>query len=172
MPVTYNLIASNVLSSSAASVTFSAIPSTYTDLVLRISTRVSRAVNDSHNCLMTFNNSTSADYSFRFVAGTGTTASSVGISNDIGVFVLSNGNSTTANTFSSNEIYIPNYASSTNKPSSVFDVVENNSATINAIMGKAGLRSNTAAITSIKLDADGHNYLAGSSFYLYGIKNS
>ena len=39
MPSTYTLISSNVLASSAASVTFSAIPSTYTDLVVRASIR-------------------------------------------------------------------------------------------------------------------------------------
>ena len=39
MATTYNLISSNVLSSSAASVTFSSIPAIYTDLVLRCSTR-------------------------------------------------------------------------------------------------------------------------------------
>jgi hypothetical protein len=37
MANTYTLIASNTLGASAASVTFSAIPSTYTDLVVRYS---------------------------------------------------------------------------------------------------------------------------------------
>ena len=36
---TYTLISSNVLASSAATVTFSSIPATYTDLVLRVSAR-------------------------------------------------------------------------------------------------------------------------------------
>ena len=43
---TYTLISSNVLSSSAASVTFSSIASTYTDLVLRVSARDDRAGSD------------------------------------------------------------------------------------------------------------------------------
>jgi hypothetical protein len=39
MANTYTLIESQVLGSSAASVTFSAIPATYTDLVLKFSSR-------------------------------------------------------------------------------------------------------------------------------------
>jgi len=43
MANTYTLINSNVLASSAASVTFSAIPATFTDLVIRASIRTDRA---------------------------------------------------------------------------------------------------------------------------------
>ena len=48
MPATYTLIASNTLSSAAASVTFSAIPATYTDLVLRYSARSDGASVDDY----------------------------------------------------------------------------------------------------------------------------
>ena len=43
MATTYTLITSQTLASSAASVTFSSIPSTYTDLVLRVSARTDNA---------------------------------------------------------------------------------------------------------------------------------
>ena len=51
---TYTLISSNVLGSSAASVTFSSIPATYTDLVLRVSARTDA----DDTSLITFNGTT------------------------------------------------------------------------------------------------------------------
>jgi hypothetical protein len=174
MANTYTLISSNVLASSAASVTFSAIPSTYTDLVLRISTRVDRAINGSHNCQLTVNGSATSDYSQTNLAEFGVTINSTRASAGTFITTASTGNSTTANTFSSNEFYFANYAGSTNKPLSVTDVVENNSSADfeSQIAARAGLRSNTAAITSITLNTNGYNYLTGSSFYLYGLKSS
>ena len=64
MANTYTLISSNVLGSSAASITFSAIPATYTDLVVRVTSRVDRSINGAHNCFLTVNGSTSSDYSY------------------------------------------------------------------------------------------------------------
>jgi hypothetical protein len=173
MANTYTLIASNVLGSSAASVTFSAIPATYTDLVLRYSARSSRT-SDLQNVYITFNASTSSDYSQTDVKDFGVTILSTRASNDAKVQSLVNGAPSTANTFSNNEIYIANYAGSTNKVFSVVDCCEANSTSdfTNARAAKAALRSNTAAITEIKLDATlgSSTFLSGSSFYLYGIK--
>ena len=78
MPATYTLIASNTLSSSAASVTFSAIPATYTDLVLRWSSRTDNAsVVDV--VLLEFNASGGTAYSTRRIIGTGSAAASTGL---------------------------------------------------------------------------------------------
>jgi hypothetical protein len=77
----------------------------------------------------------------------------------------------TTSTFGSTEIYIPNYASGNNKSASLEGVAENNSST-NAMQMTAGLRSNTAAITSIILQSYEGNFVADSTFYLYGIKSS
>ena len=174
MANTYQLIASNTLSSAAASVTLSSIPGTYTDLLLRITTRVDRAIVGAHNCRLTVNGSSTSDYSQTNLAEFGVTINSTRASAEAFITTPSTANSSTANTFSSNEFYFPNYAGSTSKTLSVFDVIENNSTANfeSQISVKAGLRSNTAAITSITLDTNGYNYLSGSSFFLYGIKNS
>ena len=74
MPVTYNLIASNTLSSSAASVTFSAIPGTYTDLLLRITGRGIYA--EKYSAAMIQPNANGYNTSSTYLEGTGTTASS------------------------------------------------------------------------------------------------
>jgi hypothetical protein len=170
MPSTYSLISSNVLSSSAASVTFSAIPSTYTDLVLRISTRVNYASVDG-NILIRFNGDTASNYSYTFIYGNGTTrVSSRGTSTTriIGASATE-GSSATSNTFASAELYIPSYLANQNKPVSLDSATENN-ATEAYRAANAGLWRNTAAITSIYLE--GGDFVSGSSFYLYGIKNS
>lgn len=174
MPATYTLIASNTLSSSAASVTFSAIPATYTDLVLRMSMRISTTGDSKDNFYVWFNGSSAASYSLTRVRGDGTTASSSrATAGTYSLTGLTDRAGATANTFGSAELYIPNYTASTNKPSSLTTVSENN-ATEAYIEGAAGLWSNTAAITSIGIygDYSGNQFVSGSSFFLYGIKNS
>lgn len=172
MPVTYQLISSNVLSTAAATVTFSAIPSTYTDLVIRASIRDTNSVNNDRNLQWRINGSTT-NYSQTEIMGSGSAATST---RRTGATFLSANRTipaalATANTFSSTEIYIPNYTVATNKPSSTFSAGEDN-ATAAYIMGVANLWSDTATITSITFVSDGPSYEAGSSFYLYGIKNS
>jgi hypothetical protein len=169
MPVTYQLISSNVLGSAAASVTFSSIPATYTDLVIRTSVRTDRSsAVDGINIGL---NNTSTNYSYTFLRGNGSAASS---SRDViySTFRNMDGASATSNTFASNEIYIPNYAGSTNKPFSVTGAQEDNQTTA-YIEAYAFLWSNTAAISSIVLSPYvGPNFVSGSSFYLYGISKS
>ena len=171
MPSTYTLISSNVLSSSAASVTFSAIPSTYTDLVLRVSARSDDA-STVRGFRLNFNGVSGTSYSETYLSGNGATASSVRDSSisysDLGVV---SGGSTTANTFGSVEIYIPNYAGATNKPLSGDSASEDNSTTAYR-RANAALFSNTSAISSVVATLNAGNFASGSSFYLYGIKNS
>jgi len=173
MPSTYTLISSNVLSSSAASVTFSAIPATFTDLVLRVSARSDQATHAS-DCSLTVNSITT--YGDTDLVGNSSTAASYLSLN--GTNVIYGGSisaaSSTASTFGSLELYIPSYLASANKPISGFTVGENNSSTANQanIVAIAGLVVSTAAITSVRLANAGGNFVSGSSFYLYGIKNS
>ena len=173
MPTTYTLINSSVLSSSALSVTFSSIPSTYTDLVLRISARMD-ASGSFASYYGIFVNSLTSGFSFTYLQGNGTTVSSARSTLDsIYPNVAPNTSGNTANIFTNDEIYIPNYTDAINKPISAHYVGENN--TTAAYTGViANLMSNTAAITSLRIDPDGitQNFVAGSSFYLYGIKNT
>ena len=81
----------------------------------------------------------------------------------------------TSNTFTSAEIFIPNYAGANFKQLIVESVSENNAAStyIDLIM-TAFLWRSTSAITSIALDnsTSGQAYVLGSTATLYGIKNS
>ena len=174
MPSTYTLISSNVLTSSATSVTFSAIPSTYTDLVIRASARDSQSGGTIYQSIQVeFNADASSIYSVTILRGNGSAAQSTrfsGLSYTIDS-AGTNSDSATANTFSNTEMYFPNYLSTTSKPYSEFAVAENN-ATLAGISTTADLYRNTSAITSLKLSTNGGSFLTDSSFYLYGIKNS
>lgn len=169
MATTYTLISSNVLTSSAASVTFSSIPATYTDLVLRISARNDGGGNLTY---IQFNSDTANNYSKTNIYGTGSVAGSDPSGASSYVYAMVNQSSQTASTFSSSELYIPSYQVSQNKPMSQFGATENN-ATAATMVAAAQLWRNTAAITSINLSAGGgFNFVSGSSFYLYGISNA
>lgn len=164
------LISSQTLTSSAASVTFSSIPSTYTDLVLRVSARSDESATIT-SIELEFN-ATASSYSFTRLRGNGSAASSSRASSQsqltVGTIPAA---SATSNTFGSIEIYLPAYTVSQNKALGSFNVGETN-ATAADIYTHAGLWSNTSAINQIILDLGGFNFVSGSSFYLYGIKNS
>lgn len=173
MANTYILISSSELNSTQTSVTFSSIPNTYTDLVVRISARSDRATTNNSIRLI-FNSSSAANYSYTGLIGSGSTASFGTTSlNTLANFGSTEGSSNTANTFSSHELYIPAYAGSLTKPFSSFNTVENNT-TAAEISTYANLWNNTSAISSITFTAAGTGvgFVSGSSFYLYGIKNS
>lgn len=171
MPVTYKKIASvTVGAGGATNIEFTNIESTYTDLILLASLRTNHTTVGVGGRL-TFNNSATG-YSERLLYGTGSVAASA---NNSGAYIIwsvdGNGTGSTANTFSNVEIYIPNYAGSTNKLISSNLIVENN-ATAATIYANAGLWSNTAAITSIKITADNGSYIQHSTATLYGISKS
>ena len=173
MASTYQLITSTTLGASATSVTLSSIPSTYTDLVVRISARTDRGTT-STGIRLTFNGSSAANYSYTYVLGNGSAASSSFTSNNtLATFGSANAATSTANTFSSHELYIPSYNASQNKPFSSFNAFENNT-TAAEVSAYANLWSNTSAISSITFTqaGSGTSFVTGSSFYLYGVKNS
>jgi hypothetical protein len=173
MPNTYTLISSTTLTTTTAFVNFSAIPSTFTDLTLRYAFRDADA-SSIGALFLTFNGNTSSVYSrtrLRADNSSPRVVESSRIANATTIAILGAANSATANTFSSNEIYIPNYASAANKTFSTFDVTSTNSATQADQSLLAGLFRSTTAISSIKLEGS-TNLIAGSSFYLYGISKS
>lgn len=174
MALTYTLISSNVLGSSATSVTFSSITSTYTDLVVLASIRTDRgSAIATDNIRLTLNGDSSTIYSSTGISGNGSTANSFRTSATAGSIVgAADASGATANTFASYELYLPNYTSTVNKQMSNLMMQENNLSEA-YIQNFATLYRNTSAISSITLTpVVGPNLIAGSSFYLYGIKNS
>lgn len=169
MATTYELIASTTLGSASAPVTFSSIPATYDDLCCIVSSRSANAV-ATIGLFVRFNGDTNAaNYSWRRLYGTG---SATGSDTNGNAPMIIPGDSATASTFGSIEIYVPNYAGAANKSLSATGVTENN-ATAAVIAATAGLWSSTSAITSLSLYVDSaQNFKTGSSFYLFGISKA
>lgn len=170
MANTYVAIATvTVGSGSTTSIEFSSIPSTYTDLLLKISARNSSG--GDQGIFIKFNNSTS-NRSHRYLASDGSSASS---SSGTDGYIGTISSSATASIFNNTEVYISNYAGSNNKSFSVDNVTENNAASPSYMNFVAGLWSNSSAITSINIyigSAGTINYSQYSTATLYGIKNS
>jgi hypothetical protein len=166
MPLNYVLINRQTVTTAVTSVTFSNIPQTgYTDLKVIVSGRFSSGAGFN---LIDFNGLSTANFSNRVLEGTGSSAVSF-VSGNTNFAGSLNGSGDTANTFSNEEIYIPNYAGNTFKSISFDAVMENNGTTAYTDAG-ALLWSNVAAITSIRLQTHtGAAYAVGSSFSLYGI---
>ena len=161
MTATYDLIASNVLTSSASSVTFSSIPATYRDLVLVMANAKNASATSS--CRMVLNATTSPDYQVINMRGSGSSASSSTRSTAYIDVLFSNFLSTTdVNTAI---IQIMDY-SATDKHKSV--LIRADSAGQGTEATAARFPS-TSAVNSIEINAAGSNFASGSTFYLYGI---
>ena len=169
MATTYQAIASIISTGTTATITFSSIPSTYTDLVIRTSAR-SASVSASDQINIVFNGDTATNYSMTQVYGNNsaaasfrTTSATQGRINYIDV------SGQTANTFGIGDIYIPNYANTTTKQVLGLSASESNDTTTSFIAGIGALYRGTSAISSITLQSAGSNYVSGSRFDLYGI---
>jgi hypothetical protein len=183
MANTYTLIQSvTVGSGGAATVSFSSIPQTYTDLVIVGSVRSTSTTSNtgeydpmayrfnattSGYTAITLQGSGSTALSASLTTGTGSAGGTYGRMNNSGI----NNSLSGTSMFSSFNWYIPNYAGSANKSWS-FEYVEERNTTTTFTELTAGLWSNTAAITEITLGLLVANYAQFSSFSLYGIKNS
>lgn len=169
MPVTYKKITTvTVTGATAASVEFTSIPATYTDVLVLASLRSNEAQIET-NATISFNGSGS-NKSARTLYGGGS-GSGVSYTYASEIYLWLSGGNSTASTFGNALIYIPNYAGSTNKSLSIDSVMENNATTSSMAM-TAGLWSNTAAITSITITCGGGSFVTNSTATLYGIKNS
>jgi hypothetical protein len=157
------LIESKTLGTAQASIEFTSVPQTFTDLLALISTR-----NSNGGATAIRFNSNSSGYSERLLYGNGSSAASANRSGSETVWLLSALNSSTANTFSNGQVYIPNYTGSTNKSFSMDSVNETNATGADQYLD-AALWSNTAAITNIQFFNPDGNFAIGTTISLYGV---
>jgi hypothetical protein len=172
MPVTHALIASSQSASNVSSVTFSSISSIYTDLKLVISARTNRAA-DEDSIGIAFNDGLSAtSWLLLFNQGSSLqagTSTALGYGNAFaGRIAAAN---TSASIFSNLELYIPNYSTSANKTFSTTGGVDPNGTPYSTLL--LSMRTLTSAISTILLvPGNGTEFVAQSSFHLYGIKKA
>jgi hypothetical protein len=149
-----------------ASVDFTNIPQTYTDLRVVMSVRSANASNFD-NPRISINGSTSGFTRRELYAESGSVGSESVADRIIGNCPAAN---VTASTFGSLEFYLPNYTSSNYKSWSSDSVTENNSTTISMWL-LAGLWSNTTAVSTITVSLQtSSNFAQHSTFTLYGVK--
>ena len=158
--ITYEPIATNTLSSTASSVTFSSISGSYTDLVLVSNGKMSAgsAVNNK----ITFNSDTTTNYSRTYVYGDGSTALSGRDSSqdNLGFIYWNSTNPSTT------IIQIQNYSNTTTYKTALARTSESGVA-----VAYVGLWRSTSAITNITITRGSTNdFASGSTFTLYGIK--
>jgi len=164
----------DVGSGGAATISFTGIAATFTDLILTLSCRNTGSGNSYIQLQM---NSVTSGYETRILRGesgvSSTTGTAVGL-NNIFWAGMTGGSNLTASTFTSVAIYIPNYAGSTAKTFSSDYSKETNDATYYENGIAAGSCSSTAAITSLtaSLFLSGATFAQYSSATLYGISNT
>ena len=163
---TYTLISSYEATGSVASITFSNIPQTYTDLVILHSLRSTRT-DGMADLIAEINGDTSA-ISRRRMYGDGSPSNT---GSDTGN-LLGNSNKFATGIFSSCKLYFANYTRTAYHNNWLSDgVVE--SAVAGDEVSKAFLSTiwaNNSAITQIRIfDNTGNNFIQYSTAYLYGI---
>jgi hypothetical protein len=169
MPGTYEPIATTTLGTAASNITFSSIPSTYTDLRLVF---VGYAGSGSFaNFRITFNSDNGGNYSRTTLGGNGGSPSSFSNTNqtyiDLGIANLS---------ISQPSMHIMDlfsYAGSTNKTILLNNGMEfNGGSYAGAVELLVGLWRSTSAINTIRIATSSNTYIAGTTATLYGIKNA
>lgn len=170
MASTYSFVAKYVVTAATEGPTILAFTSlgNYTDLILKISSRNNNP-STAGNILLYFNGSTSG-YTNIFIQGSGLGSPGSGaVARMVGDMDTSN---SASGIFNNIEVYIPNYLSALNKTFNAESVTEETGATAYSMLS-VNTRSNTEALTSIGIeDRSGYSYVQGTSFYLYGIKNT
>jgi len=159
MASTYTPIATTTLGSAVATYTFNSIPSTFTDLLLVANTN---QTSTSSGLSLQFNGDTGANYSFTYMQGNASAASSNRASN---VYSIDH-NYQNAGTWGQTYININNYSNTTTYKTTLSRASQANTL----VMSHTGLWRSTAAINSIKILVSAGNYDVNSTFTLYGIK--
>ena len=163
MPATYEPIATTTLGSASATITFSSIASSWTDL-----RAVLVGTADGVTVSLRFNSDTTSVYSYTRIKGDGSTASSSRFSNDNRLLLTSGtGLSSTIQLFTAD---IFSYAGSTFK--TALGTASQDENGTGDVVRTVGLWRNTSAITSVSLVAGAGSFNAGTTATLYGIKNA
>lgn len=165
MAATYEPIASQTLGSSTATVTFSSIPGTYTDLVL---VTWVKGVSSGGGLRVRLNDDSAQNYSTTYLEANGSSATSQRESSQPVI-----GTSWRADTDSTGHMWFATFFSYSN--TNVFKTVLGQSSKAGTSVDRTvSLWRSTSAITKITLAAGGsfpnYNLDTGSTFALYGIK--
>ena len=173
MPATYVNIASiTTVATQTSTITLSSIPQTYTDLMLLCSIRGDRQVNADPTNITLNGSAGGTDYSCTRLFASQSSPSATRSNNDSRILTpdIVPQNFMTGNVFCNFSIYLPNYTTSGTKSLCLQGGFTRSSGATANTTSLSGLVRTSSPVTSIVLSGNGYN--AGSTFYLYGIKNS
>lgn len=167
---TYTPIATTTLSSNTTTVTFSSIPTTYTDIVLQATMLQNGSATATNGFFQL--NSTTTGYSKTIMQGNGTTAiSSRNTNMDRGYYDMD----PSATNWAFHTYHFMNYANT----STYKTVLSHQNLPTVGVTVSVHLWQNTAAINSISVTASDNmgagsadQFVAGSTFTLYGIASA
>jgi len=167
--VTYEPLATTTLTGTQATIDFTSISGSYTDLVISIYCQNAATSTGTRTGLLKLNSDSGTNYSYTSINGDGSTAASSRASSQSGGIYYAEipraGNG--ANVFGFARISFFSYAGSTNKT-----IVSENSADLNGsgnVVRIVGLWRSTSAITSISLIGGSEGFTSGTRATLYGI---
>ena len=160
MPATYEPIASTTLGSAANSLSFTSIPSTFSDLILVGNWAANGVAGMEIRC----NSDSGTNYSMTWLLGNGSSASSSRAANNT---VLNSNIYGTTNGRVSAVVQFMSYANTSVNKTVLFA----GGAADQIVNRSVGLWRNTAAISSITISIfSSVNYASGSTFSLFGVK--
>jgi len=172
MAKTYEPISTQTVGTAVASVTFSSIPQTYTDIVFVSSTYYSASV----AMVVRFNNDSTSNYSYTVLGGStaapgngsysGRTTTQTS-TNLVGYYATTNSN---ANIFAPTVATFMNYSNTTTNKSLITRSFAYDNGDGKDVELFSGLYRSTSAITRVDLFPSSGNFAVGSTFTLYGIK--
>ena len=157
---TYVPIATQTLGSAVATVSFSSIPQTYTDLVLIC---IGFDTGGDANIPTQFNGDTATNYSGTYLLGNGSAASSGRISTATSTQIGRIG--TSSSNLGTTVAHFMNYSNT----STYKTIISRGGNTTGTVIAWAGLWRSTSAITSMSFTAGFTSFGIGSTFTLYGI---
>lgn len=166
MPKTYERIASTVLTSGTASVTFSSIPQTYTDIVLV--SQYSVGTNNDGGRIQ-FNSDTGSNYSRTHLRSNGSSTGSSTATNQTYIYMDLEGAGNTIQNPTQSIVEINNYSNTTTYKTALIRS-GNIAGSYTGTSLICGLWRSNSAISTITLTTDSSTFITGSSFILYGIK--
>ena len=167
MPTTtYEPIATTTLGSNSSTITFTSIPSTYTDIILVLHSKSANSINNdglsitvgngsldtgsNYSSTLVYNNNAGSTFSYRF---SNSTSCEIGLIYD---------------TYSPAIIHFQNYSNTTTYKTFLGRTGSPGGST-SVIRQTAGLWRSTAAINTIRLTHGGQEFISGTTATLYGI---
>lgn len=163
MPATYDPIATTTLGANASTITFSSIPSTYTDL--RLVLNIAKMTSNTSSLYVIFNNDSALNYGYTLLGTNGSTVSSFrDTSSNIFLTGKTYSQSSTIPNFATVDIF--SYAGSQYK--TCLNTLSNDLAAGGALAHTVGVWLSTSAINRVDFKTVS-NFATGTTATLYGI---